>query len=614
MNAKERTDATQNKAGATGRERASSVEGDDAILRTSARKPPTEPAVVRVELLHTRTPVEGCEMTPFVLLRDVNGDQRTAEAMEARTKGVLSAQYRWYRREHRFTCAKTGLPAQFECLELGRVCAELERLGDSSALNLSSLAYVHEVSEMREIWPTMRELWRRVLLLRQKRPREDASILGRGTNRLDHDREAALYCEMPPENDSKLVECGFVRNYAPTVVDIGRTLLLECRYMWKIPNEEVRVGPPVYLETLPAIRFTQPPPERRMFLVADTNCDYSVKDRARSGELNSFPLRLLSYNCLAEIYANSDLYSYCPDWALAWNYRRRNLLREILSLEADVVCLQEVQADHFEEHFNPAMRRAGFEGIYKAKMRESMGRKGKVDGCATFYRRDRFRLLEKHEIEYSTIAREKVKEKRLLNRLMKDNVALLIVLEDLATGSRVCVANTHIFWDPDQTDVKLFQVDTFLQEAEAYVGARNIPLLIAGDFNSLPESSIYELIVRNEVSGQRPDVIDGMLEILKISPCQHNLLLRSVYGIGGEFTEPSYTNYTGHFVGTLDFIFFTPESIVPVGTLEILDEARLLGDEFTALPNPRWSSDHIAIMADFDIRGLHQSQASTAWG
>ncbi len=40
----------------------------------------------------------------------------------------------------------------------------------------------------------------------------------------------------------------------------------------------------------------------------------------------------------------SDLYgSYCPSWALSWNYRRQNLLRELLSYGADILCLQEVR-------------------------------------------------------------------------------------------------------------------------------------------------------------------------------------------------------------------------------------------------------------------------------
>lgn len=36
---------------------------------------------------------------------------------------------------------------------------------------------------------------------------------------------------------------------------------------------------------------------------------------------------------LAEIYANRQIYPYCPTWALAWNYRRNNILRELVSYE-----------------------------------------------------------------------------------------------------------------------------------------------------------------------------------------------------------------------------------------------------------------------------------------
>jgi hypothetical protein len=48
-------------------------------------------------------------------------------------------------------------------------------------------------------------------------------------------------------------------------------------------------------------------------------------------------------------YATNDKYAYCPTWALSWQYRRQNLLREIIGYNADILFLQEVQSDHFEE-------------------------------------------------------------------------------------------------------------------------------------------------------------------------------------------------------------------------------------------------------------------------
>ena len=47
---------------------------------------------------------------------------------------------------------------------------------------------------------------------------------------------------------------------------------------------------------------------------------------------------------MCAIRTQNDLYgSYCPAWALSWNYRRQNLLRELLSYNADILCLQEAR-------------------------------------------------------------------------------------------------------------------------------------------------------------------------------------------------------------------------------------------------------------------------------
>ena len=99
---------------------------------------------------------------------------------------------------------------------------------------------------------------------------------------------------------------------------------------------------------------------------------------------------ILTYNVLAEIYATPDAYPYCASWALPWNYRRRNILRELANYRADVMCLQEVQADHFENFLEPELAKYNYAGVYKCKTREFMGQYGKMDGCAIFYRRDKF--------------------------------------------------------------------------------------------------------------------------------------------------------------------------------------------------------------------------------
>ena len=83
-----------------------------------------------------------------------------------------------------------------------------------------------------------------------------------------------------------------------------------------------------------------------------------------------------------------------------------------------------------------------------------------IDGCAIFFKKDRFTLIKKYEVEFNKAALSLVEslggasqKKDALNRLMKDNVALIVVLEALEQpgvqapqGKRqlLCVANTHI--------------------------------------------------------------------------------------------------------------------------------------------------------------------------
>ncbi len=57
-------------------------------------------------------------------------------------------------------------------------------------------------------------------------------------------------------------------------------------------------------------------------------------------------------------------------WNLAWPYRRKIILEELEEMQGDVVCLQEVQADHYEADINPFMQQLGYDGIYKPKSRE----------------------------------------------------------------------------------------------------------------------------------------------------------------------------------------------------------------------------------------------------
>jgi endonuclease/exonuclease/phosphatase family metal-dependent hydrolase len=50
-------------------------------------------------------------------------------------------------------------------------------------------------------------------------------------------------------------------------------------------------------------------------------------------------------------------------------------------------------------------------------------------------------------------------------------------------------ANTHIHANPELKDVKLWQVHTLLKGLEKIAASADIPMLVAGDFNSVPGRS-----------------------------------------------------------------------------------------------------------------------------
>ena len=61
-----------------------------------------------------------------------------------------------------------------------------------------------------------------------------------------------------------------------------------------------------------------------------------VSERAGSALCSSFaypsPFRL-----------QNEQFPYCQSWVLGWQYRKQNLLKELLGYSADIVCLQEVR-------------------------------------------------------------------------------------------------------------------------------------------------------------------------------------------------------------------------------------------------------------------------------
>lgn len=426
--------------------------------------------------------------------------------------------------------------------------------------------------------------------------------------------------ELQEDVVSEWVEVATTRRYRPTAQDIDRPLRLEIIPL-KDDGSDSLAGK-ITLVTGTVIPTPKEARTRRMIICGGNSLN---------AELLNKQFKVMNWNVLADLYATESVYPYCEKWALSWTWRKHLILKELVSMAADIITLQEVQKDAFEEWFRPQLEEAGYDGVYAAKKRDPVFHGGKYqsEGCATFYKVTRFRRHDKQVVDYDRMSANEVKntlmdsqsQERSIQRLSKGNIALTVVLEDLhikphrsqprgpSGGHMVCVVNTHILCDPGSTDVKLLQAHLLLQHLKQN-SLCEMPLLICGDFNSTPQSAVYEYLQKGHVRHDHEDLrLDpcGLLKQMRDS-FRHSMRVGTAYqSCTGH--EAQYTNYTEDFKGTLDYIWYSPDALRVLAISEVDQEAQL--QQETALPSSTRPSDHVSLVATFVFREYEEHQALT---
>jgi CCR4-NOT transcription complex subunit 6 len=326
---------------------------------------------------------------------------------------------------------------------------------------------------------------------------------------------------------------------------------------------------------------------------------------------------VLTYNILCDKFATPQMYGYTPSWALKWDYRKEFILQEIMSYSADIVSLQEVDVEQYEEYFSHHLSEQGYEGVFYPKSRVRTMRdeeKRRVDGCAIFYKTSKFQLIEKQVVEYSQTCLQRAdfrSSEDMYNRVMtKDHIGVVVLLENRDSGSRLIVANTHIHWDPAFRDVKLVQVAMLMDElakigdrfanfpakltvaegfppAPKYTDGTRIPTLICGDFNSVPDlSGVYQFLSSGALDGKHEDFMGHVYGNYTKEGLSHKLALKSAYSNIGELP---FTNLTPLYVGVLDYIWYTNNSLAVTGLLGEVDSGYL--SKAVGFPNAHFPSE-----------------------
>lgn len=198
---------------------------------------------------------------------------------------------------------------------------------------------------------------------------------------------------------------------------------------------------------------------------------------------------LMNYNILAQdlLEMHEDLYDKHDPVTLSWPHRYDRLIAEINLVRPDILCLQEMQDDH-KDQFSSGLANFKYEMIFKKRTGD------KTDGCAIYYRRDMFELVDCHDVEYYQPG---------VKRLDRENVAIIAKFRvKSGLNQSLVVGTTHLLYNPRRQDIRLAQVQVLLAELDrlAFLGKREngTPIyastILCGDFNLQPYTAPYVLL------------------------------------------------------------------------------------------------------------------------
>jgi len=186
-----------------------------------------------------------------------------------------------------------------------------------------------------------------------------------------------------------------------------------------------------------------------------------------------------TYNVLASAHIRRAWYRRTPALVLDPAWRVPALAQHVAKLDADILCLQELEPESFAS-LRAFLAGRGYSAQYTHKQA------GRPDGCAIFYRREVFELIGVRALAYNDGS-----------GIVPDTGYVALIAGFRTAEAILGVANTHIIWDPPDTAPK---AQLGLRQARQLVAEYDIGnaaargWVVAGDFNATPESEIVSVI------------------------------------------------------------------------------------------------------------------------
>lgn len=294
-------------------------------------------------------------------------------------------------------------------------------------------------------------------------------------------------------------------------------------------------------------------------------------------------LSLASLNILADDYVTEEEQASTH---LTWPYRLSKLRAHLVELNADILCLQEVQLRSFESDLLAFMREHGYEG----KVQET----NHIVGVATFFRTSKLSLEWSESRSRAMLVGLRLRASQQEQEQQEEQER---EREDGSVQFSIQVCNVHLEGHHRETAKRFSQMKSLLKRCQVRLGGATQPadalVFICGDFNSDASGGAVRVLEEGKLG---PEVMEAGGQTTPTA-FEHGFRLGNAYRRAEEI-HPTF--FRSFLVSTIDHIFHPAEQTETVGVLSIRKH-ELHQFRETCLPNPEHPSDHLPVGAVFEL-------------
>jgi CCR4-NOT transcription complex subunit 6 len=321
---------------------------------------------------------------------------------------------------------------------------------------------------------------------------------------------------------------------------------------------------------------------------------------------NKEKVSILTYNILVQKFVKSKKIHYNYRKSVSLNTRINKILNEILSLDPDIICLQEVLKENLNKYLNQGLK------DYHICFAENTGSNFLN---ITGFKKAEFKLLEEKSINLD------LKRFEFIDNILFGNRGIFKITLS-RNNKKYVVYNVHFPWRPQFEFHKCVMANFIFEDILKEDYSQNCCIFIGGDFNSLPTSYVLKLFY-NDFSKEyynntkvfnNEKLINYFNEIVKNADnIYRSFRIKSVYDnyqidledckendlkFNYVKNHPLFTNFTESFCGNIDYIFYS-SNLLPLKILKLpsLEEAKSEG----FFPSTKFPSDHIKLFAQFQL-------------